>query len=257
MSGYIHNGPNLSGGGGSSISDTNFDVIDQGGYSEFTTLATNYWSFGGALTANGLTDKADIVCNILEAKQNLYVVGNSFFTGTPTFAQAIFNDQAQIASTFNFNSGASVYMKNDVEMYWGDGFKSSLHWDTGQTNDNLILGVGQTSRSFIVSERNDVSANHGLPNFANPTIALLPATPGAAPNAKHFDLYHDGTYCTLTDGVGTTLTPMMQFDATKWAIHGSTPVTKPAITGSRAGNAALASLLTALASQGICTDSTT
>lgn len=39
--------------------------------------------------------------------------------------------------------------------------------------------------------------------------------------------------------------------------HGSTPTTKPAITGSRGGNAALASLLTQLATKGLITDSTT
>ena len=36
---------------------------------------------------------------------------------------------------------------------------------------------------------------------------------------------------------------------------GATPVTRPAVTGSRGGNAALASLLTALANLGLVTDS--
>ena len=44
---------------------------------------------------------------------------------------------------------------------------------------------------------------------------------------------------------------------TKLGFYGSAPVAKPAITGSRGGNAALASLLTALASAGLITDSTT
>ena len=39
--------------------------------------------------------------------------------------------------------------------------------------------------------------------------------------------------------------------------NGTTAIAKPTITGSRAGNAALASLLTALASYGLVTDSTT
>jgi hypothetical protein len=39
--------------------------------------------------------------------------------------------------------------------------------------------------------------------------------------------------------------------------YGSNPVAKPTVTGSRGGNAALASLLTALASQGLITNSTT
>ena len=43
----------------------------------------------------------------------------------------------------------------------------------------------------------------------------------------------------------------------KLAFNGATPVTKPTVTGSRGGNAALASLLTALAQLGLITDSTT
>ncbi|MGZ5029075.1 MAG: glycosyl hydrolase family 28-related protein [Methylobacter sp.] len=45
--------------------------------------------------------------------------------------------------------------------------------------------------------------------------------------------------------------------ATRIGFQGATAIAKPAITGSRGGNAALASLLTALASYGLITDSTT
>lgn len=46
-------------------------------------------------------------------------------------------------------------------------------------------------------------------------------------------------------------------DGTTFGVYGATPVTKPTVTGARGGNAALASLLSALASQGLITDSTT
>jgi hypothetical protein len=39
--------------------------------------------------------------------------------------------------------------------------------------------------------------------------------------------------------------------------HGTAPIAKPTVTGSRGGNAALASLLTALANYGLITNSTT
>jgi hypothetical protein len=42
-----------------------------------------------------------------------------------------------------------------------------------------------------------------------------------------------------------------------FGINGVSPIAKPTVTGSRGGNAALASLLTALASYGFITDSTT
>jgi hypothetical protein len=44
---------------------------------------------------------------------------------------------------------------------------------------------------------------------------------------------------------------------TSVAFHSSTPIAKPTVTGSRGGNAALASLLTALANYGLITNSTT
>jgi hypothetical protein len=43
----------------------------------------------------------------------------------------------------------------------------------------------------------------------------------------------------------------------RFGFHGATPITKPAVTGSRGGNAALASFLTAMANYGLITDSTT
>lgn len=50
---------------------------------------------------------------------------------------------------------------------------------------------------------------------------------------------------------------MFQALGNKLAFNGATPITKPTVTGSRGGNAALASLLTALATLGLITDSTT
>jgi hypothetical protein len=49
----------------------------------------------------------------------------------------------------------------------------------------------------------------------------------------------------------------LDHDGTAVGFYGTAPVAKPTVTGSRAGNAALASLLTALASQGLITDSST
>lgn len=46
-------------------------------------------------------------------------------------------------------------------------------------------------------------------------------------------------------------------DGEKLSFHGAAPITKPAVAGSRGGNAALAALLTALANLGLITDNTT
>lgn len=79
----------------------------------------------------------------------------------------------------------------------------------------------------------------------------------------------DGGYAVLRAGAATTGTPgaaIMQDSsgadrvAASYlgiAFNGGVPANKPSITGSRGGNAALASLLTALASMGLITDNTT
>ncbi len=59
----------------------------------------------------------------------------------------------------------------------------------------------------------------------------------------------------LTASAEVQIGGALNHDGTTIGFYGTAPVTKPAVTGSRAGNAALASLLTALASQGIVTDS--
>lgn len=65
-----------------------------------------------------------------------------------------------------------------------------------------------------------------------------------------------GTNGELTVRQGTS-TVRLQTNATGIGFFGVTPVARPAVTGSRGGNAALASLLTQLASLGLITDSTT
>lgn len=67
----------------------------------------------------------------------------------------------------------------------------------------------------------------------------------------------------IVAGNAGTLLPIMQasYDSSGAIVQSfyglSTPVPKPTVTGSRAGNAALASLLSALAAQGLITDSST
>ena len=48
----------------------------------------------------------------------------------------------------------------------------------------------------------------------------------------------------------------LEIEATKLGFYGAAPVVKPTVTGSKGGNAALASLITALANLGLIVDST-
>ncbi|WP_369271653.1 hypothetical protein AB5J55_17905 [Streptomyces sp. R11] len=60
---------------------------------------------------------------------------------------------------------------------------------------------------------------------------------------------------TTDDSVIVTL--MLRHLGTTLGFYGAAATTKPVVTGSRGGNAALASLLTALANLGLVTDNTT
>lgn len=62
----------------------------------------------------------------------------------------------------------------------------------------------------------------------------------------------------ISGGSYTSLERGLKVDGTTGlGFYGTNPVSKPTVTGSRGGNAALASLLTGLAGQGLITDSTT
>lgn len=75
------------------------------------------------------------------------------------------------------------------------------------------------------------------------------------------DMTNSKMHITLMPGAGTTggstQINSQLLIAGNVGFYGTAAVAKPTITGSRGGNAALASLLTALASQGLITDSTT
>ena len=86
----------------------------------------------------------------------------------------------------------------------------------------------------------DTGINIGFGDFLNP------ANLGG-------DLFCDASRATLAfQGIR-----MVDVGLNKLGFFTATAVTKPIVTGSRAGNAALASLLTALATLGLITDSTT
>lgn len=77
-------------------------------------------------------------------------------------------------------------------------------------------------------------------------------------NAEHSKI----TYImNVTSDIQTQLNTKAPIDSpaftTKVGFNGTAAITKPTVSGSRGGNAALASLLTALANYGLITDSTT
>jgi len=69
------------------------------------------------------------------------------------------------------------------------------------------------------------------------------------------DLYTSGTSTTVVRSVGAGVQICSQ-NTQKLAFYGTTPIAQPTVTGSKGGNAALTSLMTALANLGLVINST-
>lgn len=83
------------------------------------------------------------------------------------------------------------------------------------------------------------------------------AASGAGTSQAILQVTNSGQSTTYLSVSGTTITlnGALDHDGSTAGFFGATPTTKPTVTGSRGGNAALASLLSALATLGLITDS--
>lgn len=106
------------------------------------------------------------------------------------------------------------------------------------------IGVGAITMGAL-------SATSGI--FTGGGIALVVGTAGTGffGNGSALNAYVGSSQVVAMSSSGSA-----SFQGTV-GFNGTAAIAKPTITGSRAGNAALASLLTALASYGLITDSTT
>lgn len=113
----------------------------------------------------------------------------------------------------------------------------------------LVEGVDNTVKAIQVDVTGDT--DHRFQMMADGAMSW---GPGSA--ARDTFLYRGGAGVLKTDGsltVGADLT----HQGAKAGFYGTTPAAKPTVSGSRADGTALASLLTALATLGLITDSTT
>lgn len=117
---------------------------------------------------------------------------------------------------------------------------------TGTINSTLGT-AGATARASLVG-------GDAFDRFRQYADGRLEWGPGNA--ARDTVLYRDAANVLRTDD-GLTVALALRHLGTSLGFYGATATTKPTVSGSRGGNAALASLLTALAGLGLVTDSTT
>jgi hypothetical protein len=95
-----------------------------------------------------------------------------------------------------------IVMNDDVAIIWGTGSDSSCEYDTLQTPDATVCGVGQDSRVWWFNEAND-AADYALAQQTNPTVAIHSAATTAA---QYLTLTHDQTNASINTGVGGYIT---------------------------------------------------
>jgi hypothetical protein len=101
-------------------------------------------NIGSGSTSHGMGAAGDLLANRFECNSTAW-----------------FDGPLQIRS-----SGLIV---DNVELQWGSSIDSALDWSTTQTNDSLVWGFGNTSRSIIYCEAADRATNFGAPNYVDPT----------------------------------------------------------------------------------------
>lgn len=183
-------------------------------------------------------------------------------------------------------AGKIVFAPAGTGYYWQNGLNAGSlgasvrsYVNTVGQDSHLVFNNGKrlnfTGSALVVGHEVNAIAWSSLNNIqaiatGNGGIALEGGTSsivglvfgGTGDTQARGDVRFDNSTNRLTlraggNGSGTSPTAGISIGASTLGFFNATPVAKPTVTGSRGGNAALASLITALANLGLITDSTT
>lgn len=96
-------------------------------------------------------------------------------TGTPIHAGAL----GDLYVSLTLEVQGVTYFRNNVThkdgqaVALGDSNDAVLLWSTAQTNDALVLGLGNTSRAFIICDAADSAVDRTIANKADPTLFIF------------------------------------------------------------------------------------
>lgn len=210
--------------GAVSVVDGSFSVVGSGDSSKTLKFEVDAQSASADLTINTGAQTVDrtISIPVLGANDSFGVLGvAATWTGLQTFGNA--------QTIFGLNSGAVELRVNGGNSGSNNGGRCTV-WNNGSSilqfgNKSAILGGAYDATPYFYS--------NGTVEFADNILMT---------DAKNIIL-------TTTTGtkIGTATTQKLGF----W---NSAPIAQPTVTGSRGGNAALASLLTQLATMGLIVD---
>jgi hypothetical protein len=213
------------------------------------TLAASIWANKGALdnTIELQTESVNTSRTIITA------LGTN--PSTFTIRGGASSSISAITDTFAITGNMSLSGAITTALTVNDTISSSTT-DTGTANlatalnmDHLTSNTPAAGFGTAVSFRGHSSTNT-LRNQAQIYGDWSVATDGSRQGRLRLN---------ANDSVGarTGLNIIANGSAVQLGFYGATPVSKPTITGAKGGNAALTSLLTALANEGLITDSTT
>lgn len=203
------------------------------------------------------------------------VVSPTFTQSTPTSDVAT-NDltiqaQSPWASATTNNKGGKLWLRGG-NAGTGEGNAPGSVWIGAGATTVASFEAAQVSLYAIYLEFRHDAASPEIRQQArqsdlatyNLLIQAQSAYSGATTNKDggHVVIKGGARYTSGTDGGvqlkggdGTTVFQIDMAGGARIGFYGATPAAKPTVTGSRGGNAALASLLTALSGQGLLTDS--
>ncbi len=253
---------------------------------------SNRISVGGAMQTGALLPDADdlnILGNVSERWLSMYVGGNGLdvvpdsdldadlltvgVTGTPTLSWDESEDrlafthgitvigQVVVGETAPVQAGRFGHVFRDT--FVSDGSSSvsgGVLWEQGITaaNGSLSGVVGHFFTSDLTTQSNSETIGVVAQLWvAEPNITIGTDTITAAATIYVSGAPSEGgsNYAIFVDSGAVRLDGELEHAGTTLGFYGSTPVSQPTVTGSRGGNAALADLLTELATQGLIIDS--
>lgn len=196
-------------------------------------------SYADALGTSAAT--ADTIARRAAGTGLLQASGFTNGSGTKASAGTLRASSTENAVVFR-NAGDSA---NLIGVSINGDDRLRLGADSGWEGVDVLLA---SSKSFRVSigGMDCINANDGNVTFGVPTYL-----PGDVTIAADTFLTEDGLEFHINTGLSLKIT------SGALGFFGATPVEKPTVAGSRGGNVALASLLTALANEGLITNSTT
>jgi hypothetical protein len=187
-------------------------IFDAGatGYLSLTHNGTSARVYAGTLTApHDIEFYPDITTGNPSVKIYGYDTGASAVKYGRLYVDSTGNFVLAAQERIDFNPGGLTVMKlynnslefdkdayvvDNVRLYFGNAADAALEWDTGQTNDALLLGLG-ASNTFIVCEKADMSTDFALATQTDPTLFLVTAdtTKTIGINANHSAITTAGT----------------------------------------------------------------